>query len=151
VPACSSVFAAASRKRVVHVITRAFLFSCHCTCPATLLPLLLPSLHRKAGLEQYTMSNMARYTVEFVAGGRRGSLLIPLSPTEPCSSLIDSVKSRLSSIKNQPELSSIKDIDVTLQLGDEDDRMLYLADTLSDVLYGAKETVVVVFEIGQPT
>lgn len=75
------------------------------------------------------MSSMARFTVKFVAGERRGSLLIPLSPTEPCSSLVDAVKSRLSSFKGQPELSSVKDVDATLHLEDEDGPMLYLADT----------------------
>jgi hypothetical protein len=80
------------------------------------------------------MTTMERYTVKFVAGERRGSLLIPLSPTEPCSSLIDSVKSRLSSIKNHPELSGIKDFDAILHLEDEDGPMLSLP-TLSPMCF----------------
>jgi hypothetical protein len=89
---------------------------------------------------------MARYTVKFVAGERKGGFLVPLSPTQPCSSLIDAVKIRLSSLKGQQELASIKDADATLHLEDADGPMLYAEDALQDVLPGAKETVVVVFE-----
>ncbi|KAH5558945.1 peptidylprolyl isomerase [Parastagonospora nodorum] len=92
------------------------------------------------------MSNMARYTVKFVAGERKGSFLVPLSPTQPCSSLIDAVKNRLFSLKGQEELAGIKDADATLHLEDADGPMLYPGDALQDVLPGAKEIVVIVFE-----
>ncbi|EAT77244.1 peptidylprolyl isomerase [Parastagonospora nodorum] len=92
------------------------------------------------------MSNMARYTVKFVAGERKGSFLVPLSPTQPCSSLIGAVKNRLFSLKGQEELAGIKDADATLHLEDADGPMLYPGDALQDVLPGAKEIVVIVFE-----
>ena len=64
----------------------------------------------------------ARYTVKFVAGERRGSLLVLLPPTQPCSALVQAVK-------------------------EPDGPELYAADTLSDVLPGAKETAVVVLKV----
>lgn len=93
---------------------------------------------------------MARYTVKFAAGERSGSFLIPLSPAQPCSALIDAVKSRLSSLKAQEDLSSIKEADATLHLEDADEPMLYAGDALQDVLPGAKKTVMVVFEVTPP-
>jgi hypothetical protein len=93
------------------------------------------------------MSGMARYTVKFVAGERRGSLLVVLSPTQPCSALIDAVITRLSSPKGPEGLAYLSQSDATLHLEEPDGPMLYLADILSDVLPDAKETVVVVFQV----
>tara|TARA_R110002003_G_scaffold48_14_gene4032 strand:+ start:18697 stop:19020 length:324 start_codon:yes stop_codon:yes gene_type:complete len=88
------------------------------------------------------MSEKARYTVKFVAGERRGSLLVLLDPTQPCSALIDVARNRLTDIP-----TSLSDASATLHLEEPDGPMLYLADTLADVLPGAKETVVVVFQV----
>jgi hypothetical protein len=74
-------------------------------------------------------------------------MLVPLSPTEPCSALIEAVKSRLPRPRTQQEHVDVKDADATLHLEDPDGPMLYAADTLSDVLPGAKEPVVVVFQV----
>jgi hypothetical protein len=93
------------------------------------------------------MSKMERYTVKYVAGERRGSMLIALSPTEPCSALIDAVKTRLPIRTTQHEHPDVKDLDATLHLEDPGGPMLYAGDPLSDVLPGAKETVVVVFQM----
>lgn len=84
------------------------------------------------------MATKARYTVKFVAGERRGSLLVMLSPTQPCARLIDAVKKRI---------PDVNDIDATLHLEEPDGPELYPEDTLSDVLPGAKEIVVVVFQV----
>jgi hypothetical protein len=86
------------------------------------------------------MSGMARYTVKFVAGERQGSLLILLSPSQPCSALCDAVRMRRKDL-------SLDGIEATLHLEDADGPELYPGDALSDVLPGAKETVVVVFEV----
>jgi hypothetical protein len=59
---------------------------------------------------------MARYTVKFVAGERRRSFLIPLSPTQSCSALIGAVRNRISTLKSQQELSIVKDADATLHV-----------------------------------
>ncbi|KAH5067630.1 peptidylprolyl isomerase [Parastagonospora nodorum] len=95
------------------------------------------------------MSAMARYTVKFAAGERSGSFLIPLSPVQPCSAMIDAVKSRLSTLQAQEDFSSIKEADATLHLEDADGPVLYAGDALQDVLPGGKETVIVVFELTQ--
>jgi hypothetical protein len=63
------------------------------------------------------------------------------------SALIDAVKSRLSIQKAQEDFSSIKEADATLHLEDADGPMLYAGDALQDVLPGARETVMVVFEL----
>jgi hypothetical protein len=63
------------------------------------------------------------------------------------SALIDAVKSRLSILKAQEDFSSIKEADATLHLEDADGPMLYAGDALQDVLPGARETVMVVFEL----
>lgn len=69
-------------------------------------------------------------------------LLVLLSSSQPCSALVDAVK------KHIPELnSSNTDTDVSIHLGEADGAELYAEDALSDVLSGAKETVVVVFKL----
>jgi hypothetical protein len=80
------------------------------------------------------MSDRSRYTVKFVSGERRSSLLVLLSPSQPCSALIDAVKKRV------PEITGT---DATLYLDEADGPQLYAEDTLADVLPGAKEPVVV--------
>jgi hypothetical protein len=97
------------------------------------------------------MSNMERYTVKYVAGERRGSIIIALSPTEPCSALIEAVKTRLPIDTTQHEHLDVNDLDATLHLEDPDGPMLYAGDTLSDILPAAKETVVVVFKVREVT
>jgi hypothetical protein len=93
------------------------------------------------------MSNMERYTVEHVAGERRGSLLIALLPWQPCSALVDAVKTRLPLPTTQQEHLDLRNLDATLHLQKPDGPMLYAADPLSHVLPDAKETVVVVFQV----
>ena len=88
------------------------------------------------------MSNKARYTVKFAAGERRGSLLVLLSPTQPCSVLIDVVKTRVPGLN-----ADVNGCDATLHLEDVDGPELCPEDALFDVLPGAKETVVVVFKV----
>jgi hypothetical protein len=83
---------------------------------------------------------MARYTVKFVAGERQGSLLVLLSPSQPCSALCDAVRKRRNDL-------NLDGVEATLHLEDADGPELYPADALSDVLPGAKETVVVVFQV----
>jgi hypothetical protein len=95
------------------------------------------------------MSNMERYTVKYVAGERKGSLLIALSPTQPCSALVDAVKIRLPTFPTKQEHLDVRDLDATLHLEEPDGPMLYAADPLSDVLPGAKEIVVVVFQVSE--
>ncbi|KAF2824079.1 hypothetical protein CC86DRAFT_421855 [Ophiobolus disseminans] len=88
------------------------------------------------------MSGKARYTVKFVAGEQRGSLLVLLSPSQLCSALVDAVKKRV------PDLNArVGNINATLHLEEPDGPELDLEDVLSDILPGAKETVVVIFQI----
>jgi hypothetical protein len=86
------------------------------------------------------MSGLARYTVKFVAAERQGSLLVLLSPSQPCSALCDAVRKRRNDL-------NLDGVEATLHLEDADGPELYPADSLSDILPGAKETVVVVFQV----
>jgi hypothetical protein len=43
----------------------------------------------------------------------------------------------------------VSDLDATVHLEEPDGPMLYAADSLSDVLPGAKDTVVVVFQVSE--
>jgi hypothetical protein len=61
--------------------------------------------------------------------------------------LIDALKTRLPIRTTQHEHPDVKDLDVALHLEEPDGPMLYAGDPLSDVLPGAKETVVVVFQV----
>ncbi|KAH7087509.1 hypothetical protein FB567DRAFT_346883 [Paraphoma chrysanthemicola] len=84
----------------------------------------------------------ARYTVKVIAGERSDKLLVLLDSTQPCSALVDTIRLRL-----KDTTLNLSEADATLHLEEPDGPMLYLADTLADVLPGAKETVVVVFQV----
>jgi hypothetical protein len=92
---------------------------------------------------------MARYTVKYAAGERRGSLLVLLPPTKPCPALIDAVKTRFSSDKTPPELNNLQHLDASLHLEESNGPMLYSEDRRSDVLSDATEIVVVVFQVSK--
>lgn len=89
----------------------------------------------------------ARYTVKFVAGERRGSLLVLLPPSQPCSALVDAVRDRLVTAKTPVPHLDLSEVDASLHLEEPDGPELYAADTLSHVLPDARETVVVVFQV----
>jgi hypothetical protein len=90
---------------------------------------------------------MARYTVNVVARGRRASLLVVLSPSQPCSALHDSVTSRMPILTSKLHLTDAKTPQVTLHLRAEDGPMLHLQDLLSDVLPDPEEAVYAVIDV----
>lgn len=89
----------------------------------------------------------ARYTVKFVAGERRDSLLVLLATTLSCSALNDAARNRLVTAKTTIPHADLSEIDATLHLEEPDGPELYAAGTLFDVVPGATEIVVVVFEV----
>jgi hypothetical protein len=91
--------------------------------------------------------NMARYTVNVAAGGRRASLLVVLSSSQLCSALHDSVTSRLPALATKLGLTDAKQPQITLHLERDDGPMLDLEDLLSDVLPDPKETVYAVIDV----
>jgi hypothetical protein len=105
---------------------------------APLTSLLHPTNNTHQLRRSGDMSDKSRYTVKFVTGERRGSLLVLLSPSQPCSALTDAVKKRV------PEVTETV---ASLHLEEADGPQLYGEDTLSNVLPGAEETAVVVFEV----
>lgn len=86
------------------------------------------------------MAGPARYTVKFVAGEHQGSLLVVLSPSQPCSALCDAVRKRRKDL-------TLDGVEATIHLEEAAGPELYAEDALSDVLPGAKEAVVVVFKV----
>ncbi|KAF1833256.1 hypothetical protein BDW02DRAFT_599244 [Decorospora gaudefroyi] len=93
---------------------------------------------------------MARYIVSVAAGGRRATLLVVLSPSQLCSALFDTVKSRLPTLANKLAIVSTRDImKITLHLNAEDGPLLDVEDLLSDVLPDPKKVVFAVVDTEQ--
>jgi hypothetical protein len=90
---------------------------------------------------------MARYTVNVAAGDRRASLLVVLSPSQLCSALLNTVKSRLPPLSSKFGITDAKNARVTLHLNTEDGPMLDLEDLLSDCLPDPKEVVYAVIDV----
>jgi hypothetical protein len=90
---------------------------------------------------------MARYTVNVAAGGRRASLLVVLSPSQLCSALHDSIKSRLPALATKLALTDTEHSHITLHLNTKDGPMLDLEDLLSDVLPDPNEAVYAVIDV----
>jgi hypothetical protein len=90
---------------------------------------------------------MARYTVNVAAGDRRASLFVVLSPSQLCSALRDTVKSRLPALSTKLGLTDAKNSQLTLHLNAADGPMLDLEDLLSDCLPDPKEVVYAVIDV----
>lgn len=85
--------------------------------------------------------------VNVAAGSRRASLLVVLSPFQPCSTLAESVRSRLPTLTNKLGPIDASDLQITLHLNTEDGPMFDLENLLSDVLPDPKDTVYAVIEV----
>jgi hypothetical protein len=90
---------------------------------------------------------MARYIVTVVAGGQTASLLVVLSPSQLCSALVDTIKSRLPTVASRLGLATANGIHITLHLDSEHGLMTDTEDLLSDVLPGVKGTVYAVVDV----
>lgn len=93
-----------------------------------------------------TSANMARYIVKVASGGQIASLLLVLSPSQLCSALLDTVKSRLPTVASQLGLTTLSDLHITLHLNSERGPMLDIEDLLSDILPDAQGTIYAVVE-----
>ncbi|KAF1351667.1 hypothetical protein EJ07DRAFT_168877 [Lizonia empirigonia] len=89
---------------------------------------------------------MARYIVKVESGRQTASLLLVLSPSQLCSALLDTVKSRLPTVASQLELTTLSDLHITLHLNSERGPMLDIKDLLSDILPDAQGTIYAVVE-----
>lgn len=89
---------------------------------------------------------MARYIVKVASGGQIASLLLVLSPSQLCSALLDTVKSRLPTVASQLGLTTLSDLHITLHLNSERGPMLDIEDLLSDILPDAQGTIYAVVE-----
>jgi len=92
---------------------------------------------------------MARYTVSVAAGGRKASLLVVLSPSQLCSALHDSIRSRLPTLADALGITDIKEPRITLHLKGEDGPMLDIEDLLSDVLPNPEEIVHAIIDVSR--
>jgi hypothetical protein len=95
---------------------------------------------------------MARYTVNVVAaGGRKASLLVVLSPSQLCSAMLHTVKSRLPPLSSKFGLADAKSAHITMHINAEDGPILDIEDLLSDCLLDPKEIVYAVIDVVRPS
>jgi hypothetical protein len=123
-----------------------------CACPTNFFH--LTSYHHEPdcnSLNLFAHASMARYTVNVAAGDRRASLLVVLSPSQLCSALLNTVKSRLPPLSSKLGITDAKNARVTLHLNAEDRPMLNLEDLLSDCLPDPKEVVYAVIDVSHAT
>ena len=92
---------------------------------------------------------MARYVVNITAGGRATSLLVVLSPSQPCLALVDAVKARLASVASKLDFPASDSFAITLHLDNVDVPILDPEDLISDVLPDTKEACYAVIEVSQ--
>lgn len=90
---------------------------------------------------------MARYVVKVASGGQTASLLVVLSPSQLCSALLDTIRTRLPTIASKLGLAITNDLDISLHLDSEDGPLLDTEDLLSDVLPSAKGTIYAVITV----
>ena len=94
---------------------------------------------------------MARYVVKVASGGQTASLLVVLSPSQLCSALMDTIRTRLPAVASKLGLATTNGLHINLHLDSEDGPMLDTKNLLSDVLPDAKVTVYAVIDVSVVT